>query len=176
MMLREKFPKKNYKIPLNRANILRKGSDITLISSSYMVVECLRAATFLKNFSVNCEVVDIQCLRPLDIKTILKSVKKTKKVIIVDNGGMNYGISSEIMAKTYENLNLKEKANITIKRIGLLDSPIPSTRELAKYCYPDYFSIINLVQNILKRKFKGLESLKSKIPSDQPNKSFLGPF
>ena len=89
---------------------------------------------------------------------------------------MNYGISSEIMARTYENLNLKEKANITIKRLGLLDSPIPSTRELAKYCYPDYFSIINREQSILKKKFKGLENLKSKIPSDQPNKSFLGPF
>ncbi len=174
--IKGEVPKKNYKIPLNKANILKKGSDITLISSSYMVVECLRAASFLKKFSISCEVVDIQCLRPLDIKTILKSVKKTKKVVIVDNGGMNYGISSEIMARTYENLNLKEKANITIKRLGLLDSPIPSTRELAKYCYPDYFSIINLAQSILKKKFKGLENLKSKIPSDQPNKSFLGPF
>ena len=46
-----------------------------------MVVECLRAASFLKKFSISCEVVDIQCLRPLDIKTILKSVKKTKKLL-----------------------------------------------------------------------------------------------
>ena len=169
-------PKKNYHVPLGKANVLIKGSDITFISSSYMIVECLRAASILKKYSIKSEVVDIQSLRPLDIKTILKSIRKTKKGIIIDNGGMNYGISSEIIAKIYENLSRKEKINIIIQRLGLLDNPIPSTRALAKYCYPNYFSIIDLCQKILKRKLSGLDKFKDKLPSDQPNKSFSGPF
>ena len=71
-------PKKYFKTPLGKAKILKKGTDISFISSSYMVIECLRSAKILKDFKINAEVIDIQSLRPLDIKTILKSVKKTK--------------------------------------------------------------------------------------------------
>ena len=68
------------------------------------------------------QVVDLQSLRPLDINTIMKSVRKTKKVLMVDNGGMMYGISSEIISKINENLNLKEKNKFLIERIGLSDN------------------------------------------------------
>ena len=117
-------PKKYFKTPLGKAKILKKGTDISFISSSYMVIECLRSAKILKDFKINAEVIDIQSLRPLDIKTILKSVKKTKKAVIVDNGGINYGISSEIIAKIFENISKKEKSNLIIKRIGPLDNPV----------------------------------------------------
>ena len=102
-------PKKYYKVPLGKARIVKKGTDLTLVSSSYMVIECLRSAKILKNYSINTEVVDIQSLRPLDIKTIINSIKKTQKAIIVDNGGISYGISSEIIAKLYEYFLLKIK-------------------------------------------------------------------
>jgi pyruvate/2-oxoglutarate/acetoin dehydrogenase E1 component len=141
-----------------------------------MVIECLRSAKILKNFSVNVEVIDIQSLRPLDTKTIINSVKKTKNAIIVDNGGMTYGISSEIMASLYENLSSNKKKNFSIKRIGLPDHPIPSTRELAKYCYPNYLDIIENIEKMIKKKFKNLKKYKDDIPSDQPNKNFMGPF
>lgn len=169
-------PKKYYKIPIGKAKVIKKGSDITLISSSYMVIECLRSAKILKNFSINVEVIDIQSLRPLDTKTIINSVKKTKNAIIVDNGGMTYGISSEIMASLYENLSSNKKKNFSIKRIGLPDHPIPSTRELAKYCYPNYLDIIENIEKMIKKKFKNLKKYKDDIPSDQPNKNFMGPF
>ena len=169
-------PKKYYKIPLGKAKIAKKGKDITLISSSYMVIECLRSAKILKNYSINAEVVDIQSLRPLDIKTIINSVKKTKKTIIVDNGGVNFGISSEIMARLYENLSTKQKETCQIERIGPPDNPIPSTRELAKYCYPNYIDIIKKVEEFFKKKFSNIEKYRDDIPSDQPNKNFMGPF
>jgi pyruvate/2-oxoglutarate/acetoin dehydrogenase E1 component len=169
-------PKKYYKIPLGKARIAKKGLDVTLISSSYMVIECLRSAKILSNYSVNAEVVDIQSLRPLDINTIISSVKKTKKAVIVDNGGISYGISSEIMAKLYEYFSVKNKNSFQITRIGPPDNPIPSTRELAKYCYPNYLDIIKKVQSLLKKKFKNLEIYRNNIPLDQPNKDFMGPF
>ena len=126
--LKGHVPKKYYETKLGKAKILKKGRDITLVSSSYMVTECLRSAQILKNYSINVEIVDIQSLRPLDIKTIIKSIKKTKKAIIVDNGTLTYGISSEIMTKVYENLDQREKKDIFINRIGLIDSPIPSAK------------------------------------------------
>mgnify|MGYP006081380249 CR=1 FL=1 len=169
-------PKKYYKIELGKAKVIRKGNDLSLISSSYMVIECLRSAKILKDSSVSTEVIDIQSLKPLDINTIVKSVKKTKNAIIIDNGIMSYGISSEIITKIYERLTYKEKSIIKIKRIGLPDSPIPSTRSLAKYCYPNYLNIVQEAETILKRKITILSKHKDKIPSDQPNKNFMGPF
>ena len=166
-------PKKYFKTPLGKAKILKKGTDISFISSSYMVIECLRSAKILKDFKINAEVIDIQSLRPLDIKTILKSVKKTKKAVIVDNGGINYGISSEIIAKIFENISKKERSNLIIKRIGPLDNPVPSTRELAKHCYPSYLDIIRVSEKILNIGIKNLYKYKSKLPSDQPNKTFM---
>jgi len=169
-------PKKYYKIPLGKAKVVKKGTDITLVSSSYMVIECLRSAKILKSYSIDVEVVDIQSLRPLDIQTIMNSVKKTKKAIIVDNGGINFGISSEIMARLYENFSNKDKGICQIQRIGPPDNPIPSTRELAKYCYPNYLDIIKKIEKLLKKKFKNLEKYKDDVPLDQPNKDFMGPF
>ena len=71
-------------------------------------------------------------MRPLDKKTIINSAKKTKNVLIVDNGMLNNGISSEISAIINESLNEK----IVVKRIGVKDQPIPSSPAIAKFCYP----------------------------------------
>ena len=174
--IRGSVPTKNYKIDLGEAKILKKGKHITLISSSYMILECLRASKILKDYSIDAEVVDIQSLRPLDINTIFNSVKKTKKAIIVDNGGMNFGISSEIIAKIYEKLSIKEKSKFNLSRLGLSDNPIPSTRKLAKYCYPNYLNILKSVEKMLNKKFHNIQRYKNTLPSDQPNKNFMGPF
>lgn len=168
--------KNYYKLPIGKASILKKGKDITIISSSYMVVECLRSSKILKNYSINTEIVDLQSLKPLDINTIMKSVKKTKKVLVVDNGMMSFGISAEIIAKIYENLKPSEQKKVKLKRIGLLDSPIPSSRELAKYIYPDYLTICKTVGKLLNKNLKNLNKYDKKMPSDQPNNKFMGPF
>ena len=169
-------PKKYYKEPIDKAKVLKKGSKISLIASSYMVIECLRGASILKDYSISAEVIDIQSLRPLDIKTLVKSARKTKRIIIVDNGGMSYGISSEIIAKIYEELSPKERSSIIIKRIGPPDNPVPSTRALAKYCYPNYINIVDEAKKMLKIKITSLKKYDDKIPLDQPNKNFMGPF
>lgn len=174
--IKGQVPTKYYKIPLDKAKIIKTGSYLTLVSSSYMVIECLRAAKILERFSIKVEVIDIQCLRPLDIKTIIKSIKKTKKTIIIDNGGMMYGIGSEIISNLYENLSQSEKKNYLIKRIGSPDNPIPSTRELAKFCYITYIDIIKEIEKMTNKKIKNLYKYKNYSSSDQPNKDFIGPF
>jgi|TARA_X000000950_G_scaffold288608_1_gene406265 pyruvate/2-oxoglutarate/acetoin dehydrogenase E1 component len=175
-VMKGNVPKNYYKLPIGKASVLKKGKDITIVSSSYMVVECLRSSNILKNYSINVEIVDLQSLRPLDINTIMKSVRKTKKVLVVDNGMMNFGISAEIIAKIYENLKLNEQKKIILKRIGLLDAPIPSSRELAKYIYPNYLTICKTVGQLLNINLKNLKKYNKKVPSDQPNDKFMGPF
>ncbi len=169
-------PKNYYKLPIGKAAVLNKGKDITIISSSYMVIECLRSSKILENYSINVEIVDLQSLRPLDIKTIMKSVKKTKKVLVVDNGIISFGISAEIIAKIYENLKTDEKKKIILKRIGMLDAPVPSSRELAKYNYPNYLTICKTVGKLLNKKLNNLNKYNTKTSSDQPNNKFMGPF
>ena len=170
-------PQTSYEIPIGKANVYRKGSHITLVSYSYMFIECIKAADFLKENNINIELIDLRTLRPLDIKTVLNSVKKTRHLVVVDNDWESYGIAAEIIARVVENIGKKLKSNPS--RIGIKEVPIPSTRALARYCYP---SVGNIVEIIVKK--LGIKSIK--IPnsfynltldnSDIPNSNFTGPF
>ena len=168
-------PKKHYSVPIGKSKIIKKGHDLTIVSSSYMTIESLKASEILSVYGINAEVIDLRTLRPLDIKPVLNSIKKTKKLLVVDNGWTQYGISSEIITRvaTVKKLN----RNVVISRMGIADSPIPSTRSLAKLCYPDCLDICLEVEKILNIKFKNLSSkFKSFRAQDVPNKNFTGPF
>ena len=168
-------PKKYYSVPIGKSKITKKGSDITIVSSSYMSIEALKAAEILKEYNIDAEIIDLRTLRPLDINPVIKSVKKTKKLLVVDNGWTQFGISSEIISRiaTIKNLN----KNLKINRIGIADTPIPSTRKLAKLCYPDCIDICKEVEKILDKKFKSLNTkFSSYRAQDIPNKNFTGPF
>ncbi len=167
-------PKKYYKTNIHSAENILQGKDITLIGNSYMTVENIRAAKILKNYNIFPEVIDIRSLRPLNTNKIIKSINKTKHALIVDNGLMKYGISAEIMADISE--KIRKKNNIAVRRIGLRDAPIPSSRELAKYSYPTSLSICKSVGEILNTKLKNLSKYKSNLPSDVPDSNFNGPF
>ena len=169
-------PKNYYKVPIGKCNILKKGKDITLVSNSYMALECLNASKVLKRIGINVEVIDLRTLRPLDSKTILKSVKKTKKLLVIDNGWPQYGISSEVISVVSEIFS-KKKINIQLDRLSIADVPIPSSRSLTKHCYPNPYLISKKIFNILNKKDKKLKKLfKSNNLHDVPDKNFKGPF
>ena len=168
-------PKKYFEIPIGKSNILKKGKDITLVSNSYSTIECLKAQEILNHYNVKAEVIDLRSLRPLDIKTIINSVKKTKKLIVVDNGWMNFGISSEILSVVSETIG--NQYMIKMHRLGLLDIPTPSSRKLATLCYPHCVNIALVVGKLLKKTFKDIKKKYNKfIPKDVPNSEFKGPF
>ncbi len=163
------IPKKIFKSNLNKANIIKKGNDITIVSYSYSVIEMIKANKFLEKLKIKAELIDLRSLKPIDIKTILKSVKKTKKILVVDNGMTTCGISAEIISLIVENLGKK----IVCKRIGVKNSPIPSSRFVAEGFYPEHDIIFKEVLKILKIKNK----LKlKKLFTDVPDKQFRGPF
>lgn len=173
-MTKGRVPKKIYKIPLGKSKVVKTGKDITLVSFSYMLLECLRVHEILKENNIHSEIIDIRSLNPIEIKKIINSVKKTKKILVVDNGWKNYGIGAEIIASINEKLGKNMK--ILCDRIGVTQTPIPSSRKLAQYSYPNKESIIKSIEKLTGKNIKISDTFKSNVPTDQPDKSFLGPF
>ncbi len=128
-------PKTSYAIPFGKAVIRKKGTDVTLVGISWMNVECLQASTHLETVGVSAEVIDPVTLAPLDIDTIIKSVQKTGKLVVVDSAWTSCGVSAEIVAKVVEHFGTQKQ--IKIERIGFAPVPSPNSPALEKYFYPN---------------------------------------
>ena len=174
-------PKKIYQSDITKPKIISKGKDITVVTSSYNVYEIIFCSEILKKFNINLEIIDLRVLRPLNTKPIIQSVKKTRKLIVFETGNKIYGIGAEIVASILEKYhNIFDSPP---SRIGLPDSPTPSTRGLAKVYYPNSIDIMKVIIKKLnlnvEEKKKIIKLLKSKLPSheiDVPNPKFKGPF
>lgn len=131
-------PEEAYTVELGKARVLREGSDITIVGTSHMVIEALRAAKHLEEEGISAEVIDPITLRPLDMATIAASVEKTGRLLVVDNAWLNCGISAEIMARMVEMYphGLNGLA-IPMARMGFADTPCPTTRCLEDHFYPN---------------------------------------
>jgi len=128
-------PSDLYTVPFGKARVLAKGSDITLVGISYMTVECLRAQRYLGEVGISAEVIDPVCLSPLDIETILTSVKKTGRLLVVDSGWTVCGASSEILAQVAE--HTQGTPQIRWQRMGFAPVPCPTTKNLENLFYPN---------------------------------------
>ncbi len=121
-------------IPFGQANILREGRDITLIGTSSMVQVCAKAADMLEAEGISAEVIDPRTIVPLDEATILASVRKTSRAIVVDEGHQNFGVTAEIAAR------IAEKAfyhlDAPVQRFGAMDVPIPFSPALEDLTVP----------------------------------------
>ncbi len=170
--IESKVSKKNFIIRNDQPKIKKKGKDVTIVSYSYMMIECLKASKILNDNKISAEVIDLISLRPLKLKKIINSIKKTNNLLFVENGQVEFGIGSEISRLINKETKIKKNFNFEI--IGLENSIIPSTRALAKHCYISHTDIINKVFEILKIK-KRYKKKKSEF-SDVPDKNFKGPF
>ena len=163
------------KTNLGKSKILNKGKDLTVISCSYMTIEMLRLIKYLKKENIGIDLIDLQIISPVDKATIINSVKKTKKVLILDVSHKSFGISSEIYSIICENcFNLLEKAPV---RIANPDIPTPTSFHLAKSFYPNKITILKKIYKILDVK-KNIDKAFFSIDKyqDQPFKDFTGPF
>lgn len=134
-------------IPLGKANVLRKGKDITIIATSWMNVEALKAAEILKKYGVEVEVIDPRTIYPLDIESLVLSVKKTGRCVVVDYDWVFCGFSAEVAAQVSEKCFYDLKA--PIRRLGFEHTPCPSSRPLEEAFYPNAKNIVHLVQQEL---------------------------
>lgn len=141
-------PETPYENEIGKGRIITQGKDITIVAISHMAIEATRAANFLKTQKINCEVIDPIWINPLDINLIKNSVAKTGKLLIIDNGWVEFGVSAEIMAKIYEEL---PNQNIKVARMGFAPTTCPTTRSLEDLFYPNSKTIGQKVCNILER-------------------------
>lgn len=145
----EEIPDEPYIIEFGKADIKKEGSDITIVALGLMVHRALKAAEMLEKEKIFAEVIDPRTLVPLDIETIVKSVKKTGKVLIVDEDYMSFGATGEIAFRIQEHAfkDLKEP----IKRLAVPDVPIPFSEPLESAVIPSAETIRRTVKDILKR-------------------------
>lgn len=136
------IPKEEYLLDLGKAVVLREGKDLTLISYSKMLDYCLQAANELSS-QVDIEVIDLQSLKPLDLETIAQSVKKTGRVVFVEEGPKTGGIGSEVCSQIAE--DCLEYLNGRIIRVGAEDTPIPSSKILEEAVLPNKGKIIKAI-------------------------------
>jgi len=141
-------PEEIYEVPIGKGIIRKKGADLTLVSSSYMVIESLRAAQKLAEDGIDVELIDLRTVKPLDEDILLKSVKKTGKMVIADGGWKNCGISADVSALVSEKAFQSLKA--PIRRVTLPDSPAPASRMLEKKYYPDAKNITATARDLIK--------------------------
>ncbi len=139
-MTKGEVPEDDYIVPLGQADIKRAGEDVTLISYSYMTLKCLEAAEALAGEGISVEVVDLRTLTPLDKETILESVAKTGRAIVVHEavkrGGVGGDIASMIMEEAYDDLDGP------VMRICGKNTTIPYNLELEKVCVPSVEDIV----------------------------------
>lgn len=137
----------NVKIPFGEGEIHREGKDITIITSSWMTIEALKAAEILQKNGIDVEVCDVRSIYPLDKEKIINSVKKTKRCIVADYDWVYCGFGAELSAIIHENcFNYLEKP---VQRLGFAPSPCPTTRPLENLFYPSAATIIKAVEDIL---------------------------
>ena len=146
--LEGEVPEGIYSVPIGKGIIRREGTAVTLVATSTMVNESLKASEDLKKEGVDVEVIDLRSVKPLDVMLLFESVKKTGRLVIADGGWKTCGIAAEISALVSE--NIFEYVKSPIVRVTLPDTPAPASSILESGYYPTSQKIVNAVKSILK--------------------------
>ena len=131
----------NFSIPIGKANIEKEGNDVTIIAFSIMVGKSLEAAEILQDKNINAEVINLRTLRPLDIETIIESVKKTNRVVTCEEGFPFSGIGAEISALIIE--KAFDWLDAPVVRVTGKDVPMPYAANLEKLALPQVDDIVS---------------------------------
>ncbi|RLI43010.1 alpha-ketoacid dehydrogenase subunit beta [Candidatus Bathyarchaeota archaeon] len=140
-------PEEEYTVPLGVADVKREGEDVTVVAALYMVHKALEAAEKLETEGISVEVVDPRTLTPLDKQIIIKSVKKTGRLVVVSEDCKTAGVSAEIAAVVAE--EAIDYLDAPIKRVAEPDTPIPFSPPLEQYVIPNEKSIIKAVREVV---------------------------
>ncbi len=177
--LKDHVPEESFTVPLGKARRVKTGEEISIVASSHMTVEALRAVQFLEQKGISIDLIDLRTIKPLDEEMIFDSVRKTGRLLVVDAGWTTLGVAGEIIARVTEEIFSSLKT--APARLALPDLPIPSSPALAKDFYPGYRQIVERVLVMLDKSESERQSWLSEIPSDRhphdvPDPTFMGPF
>jgi pyruvate/2-oxoglutarate/acetoin dehydrogenase E1 component len=141
-------PEQEYEVPLGKATIRRSGRDVTIVVVALMVHRALAAAERLAKEGIDVEVVDLRTLVPLDRESIVQSVAKTGRLLVVDEDYLSFGFSGEIIALTCERLEGRLKS--APRRIAVPDVPIPASHPMEQHVIPSEERIYNSVKSMMR--------------------------
>ncbi len=133
--LKTDVPEELYTVEFGKARVLEEGSDVTVVGISHMILEVMRARNYLREVGISAEVIDPVSLSPLDIGAVLKSVRKTGRLLVVDNAWTMCGASSEIITQVVESMD--GRTPTTMRRMGFQPVTCPTTKNLENGFYPN---------------------------------------
>ena len=135
-----------YLVPIGKAAVKRPGEQVTIVAYARMTVLALQAAEELAREGISCEVVDLRSLAPLDDDTILASVRKTGRAVVVEECWRTCGLGAEIASRIFE--NCFDVLHAPVRRVSGLDVPMPYSRKIEKICIPQKETIIQAVRDV----------------------------
>lgn len=144
---RGEVPEGDYFVPIGKSTVQRVGSDVTLITYSKMLEVSLKAAEQLSAEGVDTEVIDLRTLRPLDMKPVIDSIKKTNRAVVVEEGWGTYGIGAEVAARIYE--QAFDYIDAPVRRVAQKDVPLPYNRTLEQMAIPNVEDVMQAVREVL---------------------------
>jgi len=144
--LREEVPEQEYLIPLGQSRIVMEGTDITLITWGAMLQPTLQAATLLEKKGIKAEIIDLRTLSPLDTQTVIESVEKTHKAVVVHEAPASCGVGAEVIARINEKALVHLEAPVA--RVTGFDTVMPLPK-LEKYYLPNAERVTEAVDRIL---------------------------
>ena len=139
----------DYVIPIGKAKIVRPGTDVTIVSWSMGMNYALKAADELANEHISAEVIDLRTLKPMDIATVVKSVKKTGRIVTVEEGWRQSGVGAEISASITE--QAFDWLDAPVTRVTGKDVPMPYAANLEKMALPSVAEVVEAAKAVCYR-------------------------
>jgi pyruvate/2-oxoglutarate/acetoin dehydrogenase E1 component len=141
------LPLEEVGVPFGHAIVRRSGSDVTITTHSFMVRVAMEAAQQLEQSGISCEVIDLRSLAPLDVKTIIDSVRRTGALLTLEEGQVTCGVGGEVAARVYESLGHRPWA-----RVGAVRAPVSSNPVLEAASIPDASRVVQGVRSLMIQK------------------------
>jgi len=142
-------PEEEYYIPIGKADVKKQGTDVTIVSFNKMMKVALKAAEELEKDNISAEVIDLRTIRPLDINTIVESIKKTNRIVVVDESWPYGGISAEIAYQLQK--DAFDYLDAPVRRVNSLDTNMHYAPNLVANYLPDVAKVLNVVKEVMYR-------------------------
>ncbi|MFV1859411.1 MAG: alpha-ketoacid dehydrogenase subunit beta [Anaerolineales bacterium] len=140
-------PEGDYVEPIGVSKVQREGTDVTIVTYSKGLQLSLQAADQLAADGIEAQIIDLRCLRPLDLGPAIESVKRTNRAVIVEEGWRSFGVGAEVASRLYE--QAFDYFDAPVKRVAQVEVPLPYNRELEQMALPQVGDIVKAVREVL---------------------------
>ena len=168
-------PEGDHRAAIGEATVVKEGTDLTIVSSSYMTIEALHSIDHLMSYKLSCELIDLRSIRPMDWEKIFLSVNKTGRLLVLDTASETGSIANDIIARVSMNMygSLKQAPCM----IAMPDYPSPTSPALSVKYYKGAEDIVQVIGDMFKQDFKHekISEKRTALP-DVPGDWFKGPF